>query len=180
MTEWDKSSLADLMAHIVEKHHTYCREGAARLEQLLSSVVRRHGERHPELRRVQALFRKMSNDLRQHLLKEERTLFPLIARLEEARSRQMAPPRFPFGTIANPIRMMLFEHDTGNRELEEIRKATSDYSFPADADEEYRGLLEGLRDFEQDMKDHVFLENEILFRRAIALEQEASSAASQS
>lgn len=171
MPDWDQSSLANLMNHIVDAHHTYCRNEVERIAQLLSDVVRNHGDRHPELRRVQMLFVKMANELKQHLLKEEQTLFPMIARLEEARARQSEPPRFPFGTIANPIRMMLLEHDTGNRELEEIRKVTWDYQVPADADKEYGDLLLSLRNFEQDMKQHVYLENERLFPRAIALEQ---------
>jgi regulator of cell morphogenesis and NO signaling len=177
MSESDHSSLANLMAHIVEKHHAYCREELVRLEQLLGSVLRKHGDRHPELRRMQPLFAKMGNDLKQHLLKEEQTLFPMIARLEEAHDRQTAPPRFPFGTIANPIRMMVLEHDTGERELGEMRKLSSDYSVPADADGEYRDLLQGLRDFEQDMKEHVYLENERLFPSAIALEQGGAAGA---
>lgn len=171
VTEWNDVSLESLMAHIIEKHHAYCREGFRRLEQLMNSVVRKHGEPHQELRRVQSLFLKMGNDLKQHLLKEEQTLFPMIARMEGARNQHAAFPKFPFGTIANPIRMMVLEHDTGDRELDEIRKLTCDFQAPADADDEYRELLQGLNDFDQDMKRHVFLENERLFPRAIALEQ---------
>lgn len=175
IVEPSDTSLAGLMAYIVAKHHTYCREELARLEQLLSSVARKHGDRHPELRRVQSLFAKMGNDLKLHLLKEEQTLFPMITRLEEARSRQAVPPKFPFGTIANPIRMMIVEHDTGTSEVAEIRKLSSDYTVPADADEEYSDLLRGLSCFEQDMRRHVYLENERLFPRAIALEQGGSA-----
>jgi len=170
-------SLVDLIAHIVAKHHTRCREELERIERLLSSVARKHGEGHPELRRVQSLFGKMGNDLRQHLLKEEQTLFPMIARLEEAHGRHAAPPKFPFGTIANPIRMMVLEHDTGTREIDEIRRLSSEYTVPADGDEEYGVLLRALSDFEQDMKQHVYLENERLFPRAIALEQGGTASA---
>lgn len=176
--KWNEVSLTILMKHIVEKHHAYCREQLERLDPLLNTVVRRHGEHHPELRRIQSAFLKMGNDLKQHLLKEEQTLFPMIARMEEARVRQAAVPRFPFGTIANPIRMMILEHDTGNRELDEIRKLTSSYQIPPDADAEYEELLRRLRDFEQDMKQHVLLEDDRLFPRAIALEQGGAARAS--
>lgn len=170
--EWNETSLANLMAHIMERHHVYCREELGRVEQLLNGVIRKHGDRHQELHRVRSMFLKMGNDLKQHLLKEEQTLFPMIARMEEARSQQATFPKFAFGTIANPIRMMVLEHDTGDRELDEIRKLTSDYQVPGDGDDEYRDLLRRLNDFEQDMKQHVFLENERLFPRAIALEQD--------
>ena len=170
-SDWNEAPLTDLMKHIVEKHHTYCRGELGRIEQHLQKVVRKYGERHAELRRIQSLFLKMGNDLKQHLLKEERTLFPMIARLEEARSRGTAPPRLPFGTIAHPIRMMFMEHDAGNGELDEIRKLTSGYQVPSDGDADYQELIERLKGFEQDMKQHVFLEDGRLFPRAIALEE---------
>jgi regulator of cell morphogenesis and NO signaling len=170
-SDWNQVPLADLMKHIVERHHAYCREELGRIEQLLNNVVRRHGERHAELRRIQSLFLKMGNDLKQHLLKEEQTLFPMIARLEEARIRGGAPPRLAFGTIAHPIRMMILEHDTGNRELDEIRKLTSSYQVPSDEDRDCQELLQRLKGFEQDMKQHVFLEDGRLFPRAVALEE---------
>jgi len=179
-SEWNEASLGSLMKHIVEKHHAYCRNELERLEPLLAAVTRRHGEKHPELRRIQSLFLKMGNDLKQHLLKEEQTLFPMIARMEEARDRQATPPRFPFGTIANPIRMMVLEHDTGNRELDEIRKLSSSYQVPPDGDADYGELLQRLKDFEQDMKQHVFLEDEQLFARAVTLEERAARAGSHS
>lgn len=175
---WDDAPPSSLIAHIVGKHHAYCREELARLEQLLRTVVHTHGDCHPELRRIQAIFIKMETDLKQHLLKEEQTLFPMIVRMEEARNRQAALPKLPFGTIANPIRMMILEHDTGDHELDDIRKLSSDYAVPADADADYRALLQGLQRFEQDMKQHVFLENDRLFPRAIALEQEGAASRS--
>ncbi|MGH9739041.1 MAG: hemerythrin domain-containing protein [Candidatus Acidiferrales bacterium] len=172
---WDDALPSSLIAHIVEKHHAYCRGELGRLEQLLRTVVHTHGDRHPELRRIQTVFIKMATDLKQHLLKEEQTLFPMIVRMEEAHRRQTAPPRFPFGTIANPIRMMILEHDTGDHELDEIRKLSSNYILPAEAGADYQALIEGLQGFEQDMKQHVFLENDRLFPRAIALEQEGTT-----
>lgn len=177
-SDWNEASLVDLMKHVVEKHHAYCREELARIEHLLNKVVRKHGEQHAELRRIQSLFLKMGNDLKQHLLKEEQTLFPMIVRLEEARTRGTAPPRLPFGTIAHPIRMMILEHDTGNRELDEIRKLSSDYQAPSDGDTDCQELAERLKDFALDMKQHVFLEDGRLFPRAVALEEQSVAKAS--
>lgn len=177
-SNWNQVPLADLMKHIVEEHHAYCRDELARIEPLLNKVVRKHGERHAELRRVQSVFLKMGNDLKQHLLKEEQTLFPMIARLEEACSRGSAPPRLPFGTIAHPIRMMILEHDTGNRELDEIRKLTSDCQALSDGDGDCQELAERLKAFEQDLKQHVFLEDGRLFPRTIALEERSVAKAS--
>ena len=170
--EWKDEPLFRLMTHIVEKHHAYCRRELDAIEQLLQDVVRAHGEAHPELRRIQSLFARMGNDLKQHLVKEEQTLFPMIARMEEAHVRSQALPKLSFGTIANPIRMMVLEHDTGNKELDEIRRLSSGYAVPPDGSESYHTLYQKLREFEEDMQRHVHLEDRLLFPRAVSLEQE--------
>jgi regulator of cell morphogenesis and NO signaling len=177
LPDWGKSSLSSLMAHIVDKHHAYCREQLERIERLLGMVVRTHGGVHPELRRIQLLFAKLGSDLKLHLLKEEQTLFPMIARMEEARDRNAALPRLTFGTIANPIRMMVLEHDVGNKELDEIRKLSSAYTVPPDASESYQALYQGLKEFDADMQQHVYLEDRQLFPRAVGLEQSNSASA---
>jgi regulator of cell morphogenesis and NO signaling len=172
--DWTEGSLSTLIVHIVEKHHAYCRQALDRVEQLLHTTVPAHGDRHPELRRIQTLFAKLGNDLKQHLIKEEQTLFPMIARMEEAHSRKAAPPRLPFGTIAHPIRMMVLEHDVGGKELEEIRKLSSGYTVPPDGSESYQVLYQQLKEFEEDMQRHVYLEDQQLFPRAVSLEQASS------
>jgi regulator of cell morphogenesis and NO signaling len=80
----------------------------------------------------------------------------------------------PFGTVENPIRVMMKEHDTAGELLREIRALSSDYSVPPDGCISHRTLYEALTEFEQDLHQHVHLENNILFPRAIALEAGAS------
>jgi regulator of cell morphogenesis and NO signaling len=169
--ESKQASLSSLMAHIVEKHHAYCRRELDVIEQLLRTAVRAHGDGHPELRRIQSLFAKLGTDLKQHLIKEEQTLFPMIARMEEAHNRNTALPKLPFGTIANPIRMMVMEHDTGDKELEEIRKLSSGFTVPPNGSETHRVLYQKLKEFNEDMQQHVHLEDRQLFPRAVSLEQ---------
>ena len=85
---WNDRSLASLIEHIVETHHVFCRREVVRLAALFKEVIDKHGKDHPELKRIQALFFKMSRDLSMHLLKEEQTLFPYITRVEEAVARK--------------------------------------------------------------------------------------------
>jgi regulator of cell morphogenesis and NO signaling len=101
-----------------------------------------------------------------HMFKEEQVLFPAIRQLERSTGR----PSFPFGTVANPIRMMEHEHDTAGYALSRIHTLTRDYEIPADACNTYRAMLAGLRQLELDMHVHVHKENSILFPRAIELE----------
>ena len=167
---WIQRSLASLISHIVEKHHAYCREEGLRLQPLLGKVVSKHGDRHPELAQVQELFTSLRNELSMHMMKEEQMLFPYITTLEDSATRKSAPPRAPFGTVQNPVRMMVEEHDDAGHLLKEIRSLTGSFTAPQDACTSFKALYQGLEAFEADLHQHIHLENNILFPRAITLE----------
>jgi regulator of cell morphogenesis and NO signaling len=169
----DIMPLVRLMDHVVQTHHVFCRQEVTRLSALLKEALDKHGKNHPELRRIQVLFSKMSKDLLMHLLKEEQTLFPYIARVEEAVAQNSPVSWPPFGTVENPIRMMVLEHDQTDDELKEISKLSNGYIPPADVGVGYTTLYDGLRAFEKDMQEHIHFENDLLFPRAIAMEEEA-------
>jgi regulator of cell morphogenesis and NO signaling len=168
--EFQKATATELIGHILEKHHTYTKTEMARLEPLLDKVIAAHGENHPELREIGRLFQVLCADLRPHMFKEEQILFPYIVELEKSLQQNQTPPMAPFGTVKNPIRKMMTEHDTVGELLREIRGLSSDYSVPPDGCISYRTLYQALTEFEQDLHQHIHLENNILFPRAIELE----------
>ncbi len=170
---WDDKLLSDLINHIVETHHAFCRQEVARLNLLFKEAIAGHGKDLPELKRLEALFAKMAKDLQMHLVKEEQTLFPYIARVEEA-VQQNAPVSWPaFGTVENPIRMMVMEHDQTGDELSQIRRLSNNYAPPPGATESLAALYDGLRTFDLDMAAHIHAEDGLLFPRAIAIEEQA-------
>jgi regulator of cell morphogenesis and NO signaling len=137
---------------------------------LSKKVISAHGENHPELLKVGALFETMCADLKPHMFKEEQVLFPYIVALVQADSQKKPAPFGAFGTVNNPIRMMMMEHDTVGEILRELRTLTSEYSTPADGCISYHTFYEALEAFEKDLHQHIHLENNILFPRAIELE----------
>lgn len=173
---WNEQSLASLVGHIVEKHHAYCREEGLRLQPLLVKVVSKHGVRHPELARLQEIFTELRNELTMHMMKEEQMLFPYIIGLEAAANGNSMPPRAPFGTVRNPVRMMVQEHDDAGHLEKEIRSLSGNYTAPEDACPSFKALYQGLEAFEADLHQHIHLENNLLFPRAIALEDAVLSA----
>lgn len=171
--DWNNASLSDLEQHIVDQHHRYTREEIRRLVPLISKVVGVHGTNHPELRRVQSLFQEMSQDLTAHMMKEEQMLFPYIVEMESAIHHERPLPRAMFGTVQNPVRMMMMEHDSAGQCLGDLREATNGYALPSDACVSYRTLYQALAAFEADLHQHIHLENNILFPRALKMENEA-------
>jgi regulator of cell morphogenesis and NO signaling len=166
-----KATANELIGYILDKHHVFTKEEMARLGPLADKVVGAHGANHSELLALRDLMRQLFEDLRPHMFKEEQILFPFIIALENAREQNRPAPFAPFGTVNNPVRMMLAEHDTAGDLLREMRKVSSDYALPADACISFKTFYEALEAFEQDLHQHIHLENNLLFPKAIALEE---------
>src|SRR5215469_2906040 len=116
-----KASLAGLCSHIIATHHEYVRRELPRLTALAEKVVNRHGVTHPELPLIQATLARLSEELTQHLAKEEIVLFPYVSKLEQAIAAGESKPKGCFGTVSNPIAMMTQEHDDAGLLLEVLR-----------------------------------------------------------
>ena len=165
--DWNTAPLGELVEHIVGKHHAYVKAEVPRLQTLIAKVLGVHGKNHPELEQVQVAFIELANELGAHLMKEEQILFPYVKQMG---SGSGCSPSC-FGTVQNPVRVMMVEHDHAGKKLREMRRITSDYSIPADACISYATLFRALVEFEQDLHQHIHLENNILFPRAVAMEQ---------
>jgi regulator of cell morphogenesis and NO signaling len=127
-----------------------------------------HGGNHPELATVAGIFADLRADLEPHLLEEERVLFPMIRQLAVADTA----PAFHCGRLANPVSVMMSEHDRAGVLLERLRAAADDYRIPVDACASYRALYEGLAALEADTHLHVHKENNLLFPAVVAREAE--------
>lgn len=160
----------DLIGYILDKHHVFTAQEIARLTPLMAKVANRHGELHPELLELQVLFTQLADSLMPHMRKEEVVLFPFILQLESAVNAGLSSPPSHFGTVENPIRMMMSEHDTDGERLRQMRELTNDYTLPEGACPSYTALFAGLEDLERDLHRHIHLENNVLFPAAVKLE----------
>ena len=167
-------SLTGLCAHIIATHHEYVKRELPRLAAFAEKVVKKHGENHPELHVIEATLTRLAEELTQHLAKEEMVLFPYIAKFEKALAEGGPRPQGCFGTVVNPIAMMTREHEDAGMLLEVLRNKSNQYTAPEGSCPTYHGFFDGLREFEQDLHQHIHLENNILFPRAVEMEASAN------
>lgn len=168
-----KSWPLDLLAEYIEKkHHRYVEEKIPVLRQFLDKLCKVHGERHPELFEVNKLFTASAGELASHLKKEELILFPFVKKMVKATLDGGAVTSPQFGTVENPIAMMMEEHDNEGQRFRDIAELTDNYNPPADACNTYKVTYAMLDEFEKDLHLHIHLENNILFPAAIKLEQQ--------
>lgn len=170
------ATATELIGHIVATHHAYVRNELPRLQTMAEKVARKHGPIHPEATYIERSLGQLAEELLFHLNKEERILFPYIEQLERSQKESAAPPAACFGSVESPIRQMITEHEGAAGLLQEMREATRGFTPWAGACPSTAGLFYGLKAFERDLHEHVHLENNLLFPRAIALEQETMAA----
>jgi regulator of cell morphogenesis and NO signaling len=175
MRDWRGDTLDAMAANIVAMYHVYTREELQTLAPLTNKVLSVHGQRRPELAEVASLVHELTQDLLPHMLKEEQVLFPYVGQLERSASTGEPAPTPFFGTVKNPVRMMMLEHDRVGELLARLREVTDAFTPPDSACFSYRELYRRLSEFESRTHEHVHIENNLYFPRAVALEDQAGS-----
>jgi regulator of cell morphogenesis and NO signaling len=156
---------AQLVNHIVTTHHYYIKNAMPVIAGHLEKVAFKHGDSFPFMLRVKELFKIIHEEMDLHMKKEENILFPRILELEKSGRHANL---FPTDYISGPIAMMELEHENAGDTLFEIRSLTSQYSVPPGACTTFRICLSELKEFEDDLHQHVHLENNILFSKALS------------
>ena len=163
---WKPDFLVD---YIVNVHHQYVRENGPVISELASKVANRHGDKHPELFALADHVQLLLADLYQHLDKEENMLFPAIKQLIGAKANETFSDH---NSVDSAIDLMEKEHESAGDDLRSLRKITNQYELPQGACNSYTYLFEKLKEFENDLFNHIHLENNILFPKALQLQQD--------
>ncbi|MEO7088098.1 MAG: iron-sulfur cluster repair di-iron protein [Bacteroidia bacterium] len=166
---WDLDFLAD---YIVNTHHKYVNESVPMLNEFSTKVARVHGNNHPEIIEIAKHYNAIAGELLMHMPKEESILFPYIKKMATAKRDGTPLSKPSFGSITNPIQMMESEHVSVGESMKKINELSGAYTPPADACSSYKILFAKLKEFEEDLLEHIHLENNILFPKAIELEKQ--------
>ncbi|MCR5076573.1 MAG: hemerythrin domain-containing protein [Prevotella sp.] len=160
---WDLDLLVD---YVLKFHHRNTRKYGEELLTRLNSLA----ATHPELDRVVDHFRNSIADLDLHCQKEENVLYPFILELYNASALGQQHASFHCGTIQYPINAMMADHSDEIERHLRIEELTNGYTAPEGAEAEYVKALSDLRQFRDYLLEHIYVENEVIFPRALKLE----------
>lgn len=166
---WPLNLLAD---YIYQRHHKYIETKTPIIKSYLEKICLVHGNKHPELLEIKKIFDETSGELAVHMKKEELMLFPYIKRLVHARENNTTVKSPVFYSVAAPITAMKNDHTNEGEQLQRIAKLSNNFAPPADACSTYQVTYQLLKEYEKDLHVHIHLENNILFEKAIHLEEE--------
>jgi regulator of cell morphogenesis and NO signaling len=154
-TNWNEAALPDLIDHILETYHKPLCEELPRLDAMTAKVVEVHGDKDARLAEVRAVFGALKAELNSHMQKEEMILFPMIRQGQG-------------GSAQGPVSVMEHEHDSAGAALARMRELTDGFAPPEQACNTWRAMFQGLEDLERELHQHIHLENNILFPRALS------------
>jgi regulator of cell morphogenesis and NO signaling len=163
----NRLTLSGLIDHIIETHHTFVVENLVSIPPYLEKLADVHGANHPELKKVEALFHDIVQELTDHLQKEEEILFPYIKKMEAGAGDSIKG----YASFSELLDVLHSEHDAAGNGMRTINELTGGFVPPADGCNTYRVGLAKLKAFENDLHRHVHLENNILFPKALLLEK---------
>lgn len=159
--DWSEAPLEALTDHIEQRYHGSLRQDLPVLEARMKKVCQAHGRTNEELYHLSEVLSNLAEELREHMMKEERILFPWIRALARGQENSR--------DIHRPIAVMEHEHHYANQLLQVLRQSTHDYTPPEGACGTFRALYAGLEALEKDLHSHISLENDLLFPRVLAL-----------
>jgi regulator of cell morphogenesis and NO signaling len=168
-------SIGRLIQHIVRVHHQYVRQELPRLAEMAQKLAAKRSDRAPELKNIEELLEELRTDMFAHIQREEQVLFPFISQMDQESIVAYPPAHACFLSVAHPVSKMMQEHESANHIVAELRRLTLGFQPPEWACTTHVSLFAGLNEFETDLKQHVHLENDVLFPRAIEMEAELNS-----
>lgn len=160
---WDLDLLVD---YVLKFHHRNTRKYGNELLERLNQLA----TNHPELDRVVDHFRNSIADLDLHCQKEENVLYPFIIELFNAAELGQEHTPFHCGSIQFPINAMMADHSDEIERHDRIAELTNNYTAPEGAEPEYVKDLADLKQFRNYLLEHIYVENEVIFPRALAIE----------
>lgn len=158
--------LGELIDYIINVHHKFINDHGPVLRNYARKAAEVHGKSDDSIIAVEVLLKRLLGELTHHMFKEENILFPHIKNLASGRKEGQAR----FASVEMPIRMMEHEHEHASGILRAIRELSGNYTPPPRACNTHKALLWGIQELEADLHKHIHLENNILFPRAMELE----------
>lgn len=175
-SDFDEWEVDELIDHIVSTHHQYIKQHAQNINNLAIKVSEHHGTDNPELHRVSTQTHHFLQDLLDHIANEEEVLFPVIRQGLARKTNPAEKLTYEVGTLNMPIGVLMKEHHIAGEDLNFLRRITDNFTPPKNACNSFSFLYKQLKEFEEDLRVHIRLENEYLFPKALQLDRELANA----
>ena len=169
---FEKWSIDFLTDYIVNVHHYYLEKNLPALQKTLSDFVKEHAKKYSYLTLLETCFSQLNDEIIPHIRHEEEVIFPYIRQVAHAYEDSDTFGTLLVKTLRKPIaKMMDQEHSFLSGCIYRFRELTNNYMAPERACTSHRVVFSKLRELDNDMVQHMYLEGEVLFPRVIEMEK---------
>ena len=167
---WDIDFLVD---YIYNVHHRYLKRALLETKEQVNRFLDEHRKKFPELEEIETIMNQFMKEFPPHMKQEEEIFFPYIKQIHHAYKHRESYARLLIRTLRKPIEeVMLKEHETTGSTLHRLRRITNNYTPPEKACITHKITFAKLKELDKDLVQHIHLESNILFPKAIKMEQE--------
>jgi regulator of cell morphogenesis and NO signaling len=167
---WDIDFLVDYIYNI---HHQYLKKALVETREQVNKFLDEHRTKFPELAELEFIMNRFMKEIPPHMKQEEEIFFPYIKQIHHAYKHRESYARLLIRTLRKPIEeVMLKEHEATGSSLHRLRKITNNYTTPEKACITHKVTFAKLKELDKDLVQHIHLESNILFPKAIKMEQE--------
>jgi regulator of cell morphogenesis and NO signaling len=168
--DWDIDFLTD---YLVNVHHYYLRKNLPQLQDHLERFAEGHRKKYPYVDELQRSVNQLVRTINPHLEQEEEIIFPYIRQIGHAYHSRASYASLLVRTLRKPVEdIMQHEHDNTVKVVKKWRELTNDYTLPTHACVSHQVVFKKLKEVDNDLCQHLHLENNILFPKAISMEKE--------
>jgi regulator of cell morphogenesis and NO signaling len=168
--EWDIDFLSD---YILNVHHRYLKKALPSAKGHVAHFLEGHKSKFPELAELELIIRRLMKEIPPHMQQEEEIIFPYIRQIHRAYYNGQSYARLLVKTLRKPVEeVMMSEHQSVVKNLQRMRELTNNYTSPANACLTHKVTFSKLKEMDTDLIEHIHLETNILFPKAIAMEKE--------
>jgi regulator of cell morphogenesis and NO signaling len=166
--EWPVPFLIDYLLYV---HHSYLKAALPAIRKLMASFVPGHLKKYPHLANVQQTFLDLAEEIEEHTKEEEESIFPYVRQVNSTFLQKEKYGSLFVRTMRKPLAQTIEkEHGRIVSLLKQLRSQTGHYSFGEDACANYQVIYGKLKEFDADLVQHKHLENNILFPKALEME----------
>ena len=168
--EWDIDFLLD---YLINVHHRYLRNSLPGTRQLLADFAEEHRKKIPYVTELEKQFDLLSRQLLPSVQQEEEVIFPYIRQIAHAHRNKESYAALLVRTLRKPVEQTMFKgHEAVTNIILSIRKLTNSYTTPENVCVSHKVVIAKLKELDNDLMQHLYLEQSILFPRAVSIEKE--------
>jgi|CXWL01.1.fsa_nt_gi regulator of cell morphogenesis and NO signaling len=168
--DWDINFLVD---YLVNVHHRYLKKSLPETQELLKEFAKEHIKKFPYLVELERQFDLLVRQLLHSMQREEEVIFPYIRQIFHAHKHKEPYAALLVRTLRKPVEESMFKgHETVSNIILSIRKITNKYTTPENVCISHKVVTAKLKELDNDLMQHLYLEQSVLFPRAIAIEKE--------